>query len=52
MFNLYGFRFHWFVANGWGYALCGIAWTRTYHPLQTLPAGTELASCSETRMAY
>jgi uncharacterized membrane protein len=25
---------------------------RTYHPLQTLPAGTELANCSETLMAY
>ena len=25
---------------------------RTYQPLRTLPAGTELANCSETLMAY
>ena len=29
--------------NGCGYAQCGIAWLHPYYPIQTLPAGTELA---------
>lgn len=42
----------WFVVNGGGYTTLGTSWTRTYHPLLLLPAGAELANCTETRMMY
>lgn len=38
--------------NGRGYELCGIAWICLYQLRQTLPAGTEHANCSETRIVY
>jgi hypothetical protein len=38
--------------NGRRYETLGIAWLRTYPPLLTLPAGAELANCTETAMFY
>ena len=34
------------------YKMLGFAWMRTYPPLLTLPAGTELANYTETAMSY
>jgi len=44
-------RFFQIACKRWHETL-GISWLRTYPPLLTLPAGTELANCTETAMFY